>query len=405
MEQTYRIPEANIGRLIEQLDKLAKKAKRLGLAPITTTITGYEDVPGEQNGIPIVTRYALLTVTGEAPRYAGWTFVASLDFVEGGTVLRTVPGLTVPDTYRNADNYCDHCHSHRQRLGVFVVRHEDGTYRQIGRNCLANFIGGIDPHNLAANAEYLMTVRDLAEDAEDREYGGPGGGRERLSSRFYLSVVAGAIRTWGWMSRTKARELNRISTAERVDSRIRDMAQGKNAPSFTRGDDDSRDYWTVTGEDSTLAETALTYAREYFDTTEPDGEYEYNLQVLTRANSVEWKHTGLLASLLPWYRRKVEHAEQRKQAEGINGKSEYVGAVKDKVTLDGVTVEKVVEINGSYGLTLLHKMRDAKGNVLVWFSSSERLDEGEVYTLKGTVKAQEDYQGTKQTVLTRCKVA
>ena len=63
----------------------------------------------------------------------------------------------------------------------------------------------------------------------------------------------------------------------------------------------------------------------------------------------------------------------------------------------------------------MHFFRDDNQNKLIWKTSKSLvkwLDNGEWFcptegdriTLKGTVKAHEEYKGEKQTVLTRCKI-
>jgi hypothetical protein len=61
---------------------------------------------------------------------------------------------------------------------------------------------------------------------------------------------------------------------------------------------------------------------------------------------------------------------------------------------------------GDYGVTYFHLFRDVSGNNFIWKSSVYecREDIGKVHNIKGTVKAHQEYKGTKQTVLSRCKV-
>lgn len=63
----------------------------------------------------------------------------------------------------------------------------------------------------------------------------------------------------------------------------------------------------------------------------------------------------------------------------------------------------------------LHKFKDEAGNIYIWKTGNsmckvtsdgyEFIKEGEKVTLKATVKEHGDYNGIKQTVLTRCKIA
>ena len=47
-------------------------------------------------------------------------------------------------------------------------------------------------------------------------------------------------------------------------------------------------------------------------------------------------------------------------------------------------------------------MQDEGGNVYVWKTTSQKLEEHETYQLRGTVKSHDDYKGIPQTTLTRC---
>ena len=84
-----------------------------------------------------------VTITGEPPRYRGWRFVAAVDAVDGGTVLRYPPGSTATvanDQVRAGE--CDHCQTTRARRSTVLVAHDDtGQLLQVGRSCLKDFLG------------------------------------------------------------------------------------------------------------------------------------------------------------------------------------------------------------------------------------------------------------------------
>lgn len=91
--------------------------------------------------------------------------------------------------------------------------------------------------------------------------------------------------------------------------------------------------------------------------------------------------------------------EKKKQRE----KSEHIGEVGERIEVD-VVVEKVHVFENNWGNTKLHRFKDDKGNVIVWFASNAFLEEGKNYKIRGTVREHSEYRGVKQTVLTRCKV-
>ena len=84
--------------------------------------------------------------------------------------------------------------------------------------------------------------------------------------------------------------------------------------------------------------------------------------------------------------------------------SEWIGTVKERMEIE-IEVLFIKEHEGFYGPVDIIKMRDTDGNGLTWFCTGiSSLKRGDHVKIKGTVKKHEEYQGTKQTVLTRCVV-
>lgn len=83
--------------------------------------------------------------------------------------------------------------------------------------------------------------------------------------------------------------------------------------------------------------------------------------------------------------------------------SEYVGTVKERIEFEAVVVG-VYDSEGFCGHTDIVKFRDLSGNLFTWFASGYTgLERGDRMTIKGTVKAHDEYMGIRQTTLTRCK--
>ena len=96
---------------------------------------------------------------------------------------------------------------------------------------------------------------------------------------------------------------------------------------------------------------------------------------------------------------------------------QYVGNVSDKIQVE-VTLEKEARYETQYGLMSLYKFKDVDGNILVWNTStflcrrkvvdgceySVGIEGGETVTIKATIKAHSEYNGEKQTVITRVKL-
>ena len=81
--------------------------------------------------------------------------------------------------------------------------------------------------------------------------------------------------------------------------------------------------------------------------------------------------------------------------------SEYVGSIGERLELY-LTVERTIELDGNYGRSTMHLMRDDCGNLYVWTTASKSWAAGSEHHIRGTVKDHRTYRNEKQTVLTRC---
>ena len=132
-------------------------------------------------------------------------------------------------------------------------------------------------------------------------------------------------------------------------------------------------------------------------------------------NAAKGKHDGFIADLarklldcITLTDKQIEAAERVLDAvenrERQNAASEWVGDIKERIEIAG-RVEFVRDFDGAYGVTTLIKWRDDAGNVCAWFASGcWDVAKGDRIAGKGTVKKHDEYQDTKQTVFTRCKI-
>lgn len=404
----FKIPEPNLLRLAERVAALNKRAAKLGVAPVVLDSIGREETllycwadraerltPEHPEDRPSRVRVTILVrVTGETPKLAGWAFLATLDHAsEAGVVLRVVPGAEVPESYRTALPLCDHCRTIRNRRETFVVRHEDGTLKQVGRDCLVDFLGGADPKVVAAWCELLGAFRADLGASEDEGWGGGGGGAAYFYLPEYLAMVAATIEKEGWVSRTAARAGAGGATA--------DSALGWLIPplgGWTAGDLKRRP--EVTDAHRDLATRAIDWTAGLREAKPALSDYEHNLVVVCGTQALTPKNAGIAASVIPAYKREVEREilGRRRAAAG----AAFVGTIGARAEFT-VEVVNVIEYEGNFGVTRIHKMLDDAGNALVWFASrAGGLAQGRRYRIKATVKAHEDdAKWGKQTVLTR----
>lgn len=80
----------------------------------------------------------------------------------------------------------------------------------------------------------------------------------------------------------------------------------------------------------------------------------------------------------------------------------YVGTIGKREVFK-LKLEKMFSFDGHFGLKVLHKFSDANGNQLIWWTGDWFGEAGQEFEVKATVKAHEEYNGAKQTVLSRVK--
>jgi len=112
------------------------------------------------------------------------------------------------------------------------------------------------------------------------------------------------------------------------------------------------------------------------------------------------RHVVLTDKQMDAAERALDRDENRAQE---NAASEWVGEVKERRELE-VEVLGVYGTDGVYGHTDIVKMKDLDGNLFTWFASDYTdLERGDRLSITGTVKKHDEYKGTKQTVITRCR--
>jgi len=154
----YEILKHHLPRLQSEIATLNKRAAKIGCSPILIETVGERtetlirpSQAYEQSGqifktgeLEEVLIFVKIRVVGETPKFQGWTFAATIQHLPATQqstafdIIRAVPGMEIPTQYRDAkrSQVCDHCQTNRYRKDTFIVRHDDGTWKQVGRQCL-----------------------------------------------------------------------------------------------------------------------------------------------------------------------------------------------------------------------------------------------------------------------------
>lgn len=325
--------------------------------------------------------------------YDGWSFVAALDTTpDGSFITRNAPGEELHG-WRPQEALCEHCGTRRHRTTTYVLRHTDGTITQVGSTCIQDFLG-VKPAGLwTLDADLADQIEsDVAEHAPNH------------AGQVYTPVddvvaLALAASDGGRGYRSASQWSPGSSTVQVVRDVLFTVPR-------TRDEEEERTELEQQAAryraDGTVDEV-LRFAADLAG----DSDYATNLRTLATQDHVGPKHLGILASAVAvWARDRAEQTQRQAQVPPAAG---WLGPVGTKLTGRSATVEKVVYVDNPYdpygGVNTLVIMRADTGHTLKWFATGRKdLDTGQRLSLTGgTVKDNDTYQGTDQTVVTRVR--
>jgi hypothetical protein len=389
----YQIPNTRLDNLKSKVARLARRSAKLGLERV--------DLVEHRAAVRIAyrgdsRRYELactwVELTGPSPVVAGHAFLARIEHTSAGNIVSRVDdGELDLSAYRSVKPLCDHCKKVRARNDTFVLRAPDGELRQIGRNCLADFLR-------SGNVEIVLGIMSLTEelseasaDCGDGDGEGGGGWCAVTTPLEFVTAAVAAVRNCGWVS-----------------SKAFEGSPTKQTAAFIAGprpkrETDAAEWLKMQPTEDDKARGALIV--EWVKASTDTSDYMHNLRVAVALAATTGRTEGLLASVVIAYERHVEGIERKRREAESAIESTYFGEVGKRYDIAG-TVERVHYIEGQYGVSTLVCFVDANGHRYKWFASgSKDFKVGAVVALKGTVKKHEEYKGAKETVLTRCKVA
>jgi len=360
---TFRVLEENLPALKVDIERLGRRAERLGTARLLLHDTGRREG-----------RHAFVVLEGEPPALLGWTLAAIVDHREDVPALRVVGSGAPPlDRSRFAEPRCDHCHLQRNRAQTFVLWHAaSGRVRQVGRACLRDFLDGHNPERLCRQAELLLLAKQALAGAAGLATGVVPNA-EGISLEQFAAHAAMAVRANGWVSGEQARRSSRSASA---DAALQSLEAAPEAPQ---------------ARDLALAEGALRWARELLAAQPQLSTFERDAVAVVNAPTVLTRRDrGLVCALIAVYGRRRLGSRQLGE----------VGAWLDAVVL----VERLVEQpSARHGVVTRHDLIDVDGNRLVWWQTrGGPLPVGQALHVRGHVARHTHFGRAAITVLTHC---
>lgn len=402
--QQFKIAYEVFSQLEAEIAEINKKADKLGVQRVVLNIDSTETVKvkDKTTRVEYDKVYFLVSFTGETPKLDGWRLVAVVEPLESGeNLVKIVPGEECPTRYRESDTHCEHCSTSRRRKEVFVMGHDDGRFVQVGRNCIADFLGGKSPESILRWAEFGFDVAKLVAEATDEDGWFGGRVRDSWNLEHFLATTAICVRKLGWLSRSKARELDYPGAPSATVSNVLELLMPPRDAQSRR----AWERWVETNElyveekDEELAKATIEWA----SALPTDGDdYLYNLGVAVRRGFVDRGTAGLVASAIASYQRHMDR-ERELRIERETKVREHVGQVGVRQGFEKLTVVAMRSFESDYGVRTLVRFETEAGSVVCWWASGDPdwLNEGDVVDVTATVKEHGEYKGMKQTIVQR----
>jgi len=409
---TFRIHEDNIERLEHKLTRIHNKCIKYG-CDFSYSQVGEEFVEVESEGEKSIQRYVIVEAEGTAV-INGWKFVATIDHSnEHGNILRKISDdVEIPDEYRTCEPKCEHCNSKRHRKDTYIVYNmETDEFKQVGSSCLCDFTGG---YSAELAASYIAMFDALIQGEA------PSGGfrcDSYWSVNELIRYAVDIINHLGYVP-TSAAEFGMTTTrAEVVDAILYDTHRGRLHKSDIERIESYRETYHPDYTSKELNDSANDIIN-YIKAVDSNSDYLHNLKVIAESDYIPNKNVGYCVSMVSYYRKQMGILEAKRVRNEAHAKevaeSDYISSEGQRITISNISsYEVVTSWQTDYGITHRYKIVDTNGNVIMWdtsnciYGSSEQQMDGtfrNLISITGTVKKLSEFNGVKQTWITRCRI-
>jgi hypothetical protein len=153
-------------------------------------------------------------------------------------------------------------------------------------------------------------------------------------------------------------------------------------------------------EDRELANKVI----EYFENLDPkDNDYLLQCVKIAEMGYVPYKYVGYACSMVGAYNREMNNKAKYEKKKEEGKASEFQGELKERLKDIRATVTYKRHFENDFGENTLYAFKDSLGNIYKTFYSgySWECEIDDVVLLTGTVKKHNEFNGTKETMLTR----
>lgn len=282
--------------------------------------------------------------------------------------------IILPKKFYTAKGCCEHCRTnHRRVKTVILMDNNTQEFKQVGTNCLKEYTGvdemGIISAYEAVNS-FLIQEKDcfLTEFPKERKY------------RDTFEYLAKCIHIYNENGYNKENQFK------------------ANTMNIEPNDTDKH-----------MTEKVIDFFNNItVDELIDNGFGSFAVNVKNAVTQEYCKITsGFVAYAVVLWEKCVKYFEEKAKADAEKETITYYGNIKDKIKDLKVTGRCVACFDTMYGVSKIYRFTDTENHVFVWKTGTDiECKEDGTFTgiVKGTIKEHREYNGEKQTVLTRCNV-
>lgn len=274
-------------------------------------------------------------------------------------------------------SHCEHCNKTIHRNNTYLIASEDGEQMLVGSSCMKAFIPlGKSVESIVA---YYKSVFDayISDDLFEREYDGL---RNFRSTQKFVAMVY------------LVRQHTNVSPSDKEGMRCM-------LYNFESDFKACLTEYKITQDDIIAAREKAHEIIEWWKAEDisESNEFNYKLQTIALSQHMRIRDENLAQWLVHVWMRHI--AAKAIIADSGN---EFVGQVGERLNkIEAVVEREQFLYQNDYGTTYLYLFKTKEGNTIAWKTSPRDLKPGDRLAISARVKSHEEYNGIKQTFVTR----
>ena len=375
----YKIPLDKLDRLEKYIERYQKKGGNFTYERGSTSIEQGTLVlqGGERVDIDVE---CVEVEVGGVYKVNGWQFVGILTPTKNGNKIDLCSSeweKILPHKFYTCACRCEHCGTHRSRNATYIVYNkEQNLFKQVGKNCLLEYIDGFDASKCAEMMSLLVKFEERSHDyyVDEENFFIP----SYSSSHHYGYNTRRAIKTAYVL-------IKHYGYSKETSDTLRDMFMNcyRNGIKSEKEPSDKE------------VDKIINHTKQFTESNN----YLWNCRMMILNGYIKHNEVKLLCSYINTYLKDMAQLKLNKKIT-----NDYVGSIGDRITISVVNARVLYTTETYYtyrGETqYVYELIDDKDNVFIW-KSSNLIDFDNNNVIRATIKGYKEWKGRKQNIITR----